>query len=126
MGERLLSRAHPTVRHRTHRAVKNYAVRDEPAHRRIGRRRNSVWLPSRHGRDHMHRLIGQRGHRDLDKVVVGLFLRRRGDENDWPVNRGQPIGVRVRTGVKHAGSDHLHRIAPIGLWVLKWLTAGDE
>jgi hypothetical protein len=114
------------MRHRTHCTVQHHAMWDESAHRRVGRRHQSVRSRGGHGRDHVHSLTGECGQCGRGQVGVGLLLRRRRDEDDGEVDRGQPIGNRVRPGILHAGADHLHCVAPIRLRVLKRLAAREQ
>ena len=126
MRECVLRRPHPPMRDRTDCTVQNHAMRDEPAHRRVARCHQSVGLRGRHRRNDVHPLFGQCCHRCRGQIGVGLLLRRRRDEDDGQFDRGQPIGNGVRPGIQHAGSDHLHRVAPIGVRILKRLGTREQ
>lgn len=74
-GERLLGGSHPTMRHRTHRAVQHNAVWNELQHSRIARFGDVIPVPGRQGCNHVHRVIAQRGQGGLNKVGIRLSLR---------------------------------------------------
>ena len=75
---------------------------------------------------HMHRLIGQCGDRGRGRRLASACF------SDDVVTRtiGRLIvasqsGIVSGSGSSTQGPDHLHRIAPIGLWVLERLAARD-